>query len=221
MENAGDQQEDEEEKEMQLDVDELNDNEKQMLVAYLQEEYEKNPDTFQFQKEKLAEIAQQIQQKGGQGLAEANVIGEDNELEGEDQEVAAGEQVIEDEDGQEIEEEGDLNIHGGEQQIEDDGFPTEQEMIDQNLSPEQIQQILMMKAQNQQQQEQMYGQEADDYEEEQDQMGQDQHQMKQIYGAKKKKKVKSQGNMDQRVQSGQIVSSSRYKQARNKKTEFK
>ena len=43
---------------MQLDVDELNENEKQMLVAYLQEEYEKNPDSFQFQKGKLQELAQ-------------------------------------------------------------------------------------------------------------------------------------------------------------------
>ena len=33
--------------------------------------------------------------------------------------------------GQEQEEEADLQIQGGEQQIEEDGFPTEQEMIDQ------------------------------------------------------------------------------------------
>jgi len=39
-----------------------------------------------------------------------------------------------------IEEEGDqeLEIEGGEQNIEDDGFPTEQEMIDSNLTPAQI-----------------------------------------------------------------------------------
>ena len=43
---------------MQLDVDELNENEKQMLVAYLQEEYEKNPNTFQFQQKELQELAQ-------------------------------------------------------------------------------------------------------------------------------------------------------------------
>ena len=47
-------------------------------------------------------------------------------------------------------------------------------------------------------------------------MGQDQHQMRQIYGPKKKKKVKSQVPMDQKAVSGQIVSSSRYKQARKK-----
>lgn len=53
-------------------------------------------------------------------------------------------------------------------------------------------------------------------------MGQDQHQMRHIYGQKKKKKVKSQSNnMDQRVGSGQIVSSSRYKQARDKKSGLK
>ena len=148
---------------------------------------------------------------------------DDDQLDDDNQHVAAGEEVIEDED-QEIEDEADLEIQGGEQQIEDDGFPTEQEMIDQNLTPEQIQQILIMKAQReqQQQQEQMYGQEVEDYEEEQDQMGQDQHQMRHIYGQKKKKKVKSQSNnMDQRVGSGQIVSSSRYKQARDKKSGLK
>ena len=31
---------------LQFDVDELNEQERQLLVAYLQEEYEKNPDTF-------------------------------------------------------------------------------------------------------------------------------------------------------------------------------
>ena len=36
----------------------------------------------------------------------------------------------EEDDGQEQEEEGDLNIQGGEQQIEEEGYPTEQEMID-------------------------------------------------------------------------------------------
>ena len=46
--------------ELHLDVDDLNEKEKQMLVQYLQEEYNKNPDTFQFQKEKLQELAQQI-----------------------------------------------------------------------------------------------------------------------------------------------------------------
>ena len=44
--------------------------------------------------------------------------------------------------------------------------------------------------------------------------------MRQIYGQKKKKKVKSQ-NMDQKFASGQIVSSSRYKQTRAKKGELK
>ena len=34
--------------ELHLDVDDLNEQEKQMLVQYLQEEYNKNPDTFQF-----------------------------------------------------------------------------------------------------------------------------------------------------------------------------
>ena len=41
---------------MQFDVDELNEQERQLLVAYLQEEYEKNPDTFQIPKEKLQEL---------------------------------------------------------------------------------------------------------------------------------------------------------------------
>ena len=41
---------------MVLDVDELNEEQKQMLMQYLQEEYEKNPDEFQLPKEKLEEI---------------------------------------------------------------------------------------------------------------------------------------------------------------------
>jgi len=36
-----------------VDLDELNDDEKQMLLNYLNEEYEKNPDQFPFPKEKL------------------------------------------------------------------------------------------------------------------------------------------------------------------------
>ena len=44
---------------MLLDVDELNEDQKQMLMAYLQEEYEKNPDEFQLPKEKLQEILSQ------------------------------------------------------------------------------------------------------------------------------------------------------------------
>ena len=39
-----------------IDLNELDDSEKQMLLAYLQDEYEKNPDQFQFPKEKLQEI---------------------------------------------------------------------------------------------------------------------------------------------------------------------
>ena len=44
---------------MLLDVDQLNDEQKQMLMAYLQQEYEKNPDDFQLPKEKLQEILAQ------------------------------------------------------------------------------------------------------------------------------------------------------------------
>ena len=45
--------------------------------------------------------------------------------------------------------------------------------------------------------------------------------MRQIYGQKKKKKVKTQSAADQRLVSGQIVSSSRYKQTRAKKDGLK
>ena len=44
---------DDDEDKMQLNIDDLNEHERQQLVAYLQEEYEKNPDTFQIPKEKL------------------------------------------------------------------------------------------------------------------------------------------------------------------------
>ena len=41
---------------LQFDVDELNEQERQQLIAYLQEEYEKNPDMLQIPKEKLQEL---------------------------------------------------------------------------------------------------------------------------------------------------------------------
>ena len=60
----------------------------------------------------------------------------------------------------EDEEDHELEIEGGEQQIEEDGLPTEQEMIEQNFTPEQIQQVLLMKQQAQlMQQQNVYGEE--------------------------------------------------------------
>ena len=44
---------------MLLDVNSLNDEQKQMLMAYLQQEYEKNPNDFSLPKEKLQEILAQ------------------------------------------------------------------------------------------------------------------------------------------------------------------
>lgn len=77
-----------------VDLDELNDDEKQMLLAYLNEEYEKNPDQFPFPKEKLPEIMQQ------------NNIGS----------VAAAKQVIS---GASAEMQMELHRHGGESDEEE------------------------------------------------------------------------------------------------------
>ena len=41
---------------MQINLEELNEEELNMLLAYLQEEYEKNPEQFPFPREKLEEI---------------------------------------------------------------------------------------------------------------------------------------------------------------------
>jgi hypothetical protein len=56
QEDEGEGEGEDEEDNMLLDVDELNEDQKQMLMVYLQEEYEKNPDEFQLPKEKLQEI---------------------------------------------------------------------------------------------------------------------------------------------------------------------
>ncbi len=44
----------EDDEEMQLDLNQLDDQEKQMLLQYLQEEYEKHPEQFPFPKEHLS-----------------------------------------------------------------------------------------------------------------------------------------------------------------------
>jgi hypothetical protein len=44
---------------MLLDVDQLNEEQRKMLIEYLQQEYEKNPDEFKMPKEKLEEILAQ------------------------------------------------------------------------------------------------------------------------------------------------------------------
>ena len=44
---------------MMIDLNELDPNEKQMLLQYLQEEYDKHPEQFPFPKEQLAQIIEQ------------------------------------------------------------------------------------------------------------------------------------------------------------------
>lgn len=97
---------------MLLDVDQLNEEQRKMLIEYLQQEYEKNPDEFKMPKEKLEEILAQ----GGLIVSQEDEYHQDGLQEQLDEVEEEGEQEIE--------------IEGGEQQIEDDGFPTEQEMID-------------------------------------------------------------------------------------------
>ena len=57
MQNDADR-EDEDEK-MLMDLNELDDQEKQLLLQYLQDEYEKHPEQFPFPKEHLNQIIQQ------------------------------------------------------------------------------------------------------------------------------------------------------------------
>ena len=125
--------------------------------------------------------------------------GEDGDEDGQDADDQDGDDQQNDNDEQE------LNIVGGGQQIEEDNYPSEQDLNDQQLTQEQIQQILAMKGGQQalQQQQQMYGVEDVD----EDQL--DPHQMPQMYIQQKKKKKK------QHVpQVAQIMPGGRYQQSR-------
>ncbi len=44
---------------MMIDLNELDEDEKQMLLQYLQEEYDKHPEQFPFPKEHLSKIIEQ------------------------------------------------------------------------------------------------------------------------------------------------------------------
>lgn len=48
---------------MLIELDDLDENERQMLLQYLQQEYEKNPDQFPFPKEILQDYMMQQQQQ--------------------------------------------------------------------------------------------------------------------------------------------------------------
>jgi len=60
---------------MLIDLDKLDDNNKQMLLEYLQQEYEKNPDQFPFPKELIEEqLMKQYNQQQKQGRQETESV---------------------------------------------------------------------------------------------------------------------------------------------------
>ena len=88
---------------MLMDLNELDDQEKQLLLQYLQDEYEKHPDQFPFPKEHLNQI---IQQENFEQLRDQIRILQQpkNNSQTEDEKAE------------------NIQIEGGEQQIEDEEY---------------------------------------------------------------------------------------------------
>ena len=70
----------------------------------------------------------------------------ENMDEGDDEEAMANQMHS----GEPQPEDQELEIEGGEEMVEGDDFPTEEEMINQNLTKEQIEQVLLLKKQQHQ-----------------------------------------------------------------------
>ena len=60
-----------------------------------------------------------------------------------------GDEVDQQIDGDEMVEDQELNIEGGGQQIEEDGMPAEQDMMNQQFTQEQIEQMILLQQQAQ------------------------------------------------------------------------
>ena len=81
---------------MMIDLNELDANEKQMLLQYLQEEYDKHPEQFPFPKEQLAQIIEQenfdLLRDQIRILQQQKQVQEDEQDENEGMEIEGGEQ---------------------------------------------------------------------------------------------------------------------------------
>lgn len=139
MEDADQEQavddEDDAQEQFMIDFDQLSEEDLNMLLAYLQEEYEKNPDQFPFPKEKLEELLQAQDLRSAEGQmalqALAGAVSQTQKSEkkkrlSEERHAASENKVSSNEN---------LNIEGGEQQVE-----TEQNEIE--MTEEQYQQLL-------------------------------------------------------------------------------
>ena len=105
---------------MLIDLDQLDDQNRQMLLEYLQQEYEKNPDQFPFPKELIEDymLKQQQQQQKHEGesvkdiksqemVLEENGVGHDGQM------IVGGGQQIEEEEIHEDDDEGAEYLDGG------------------------------------------------------------------------------------------------------------
>ncbi|CDW83414.1 UNKNOWN [Stylonychia lemnae] len=175
---------------MLVDLDQLDDTNKQMLLEYLQQEYEKNPDQFPFPKELLEQQQQNFKkQQESQKRQDTESV----------RDIKSDEMIVEENSQQQN------NIVGGEQEIEQQDDYDE----DEEISPEQQQQFQQMQMlmqqqqqyQNQNQQDEDYGEEQDDnqldeiqqqmlLQYQQQQMMQQQQQQQQKAANKKPKAVK-------------------------------
>lgn len=103
--------EDDEEEEMMIDLDQLDDQNREMLLEYLKQEYDKNPGQFQLPKE-LEGLLKEGKQRGGSNgkreeidsvkdIKSQEMILEDAVVDS-SQQIVGGGQDIEDEEGDEI-----------------------------------------------------------------------------------------------------------------------
>lgn len=112
----GEEEEEEDEEEDQyFDIDNLNDDEKAILIQYLQEEYEKNPDSLPMPKEQYEQLLADNQDllermRNQEGINSSEIV-----VENEGAMIIQGEENVQEQDGYGQE----MNIEGGEQNIDD------------------------------------------------------------------------------------------------------
>lgn len=117
-----DEEKEEDEEDQYFDIDNLNDDEKAILMQYLQEEYEKNPDSLPMPKEQYEQLLADNQEllermRSQEGINSSEIV-----VENDGAMIIQGENNIEQEDyGQE------MNIEGGAQNIEADDYGEEEQ----------------------------------------------------------------------------------------------
>lgn len=103
MQQQQDEEDEDDEDKTLIELDDLDENDKEMLLQYLQQEFEKNPDQFPFPKELLQgnfNIQQQQQHSQSQkedsikDIKSEEMIVEDAQPEGEDEDEGQDEQIM-------------------------------------------------------------------------------------------------------------------------------